>query len=90
MKTILNSLIVVTGMSAAFVAGFWAYDKVYFYKDMCKTYRDGNMYRSPYTTYSDLNDRMKKEYDRGYKTGYTDGWNDCKDAYGDEEKNEDI
>ena len=85
MRTMLNSLIVVTGMSAAFVAGFWTRDQICFYKDLAKYEHNENINRRPYNTYSDLNNSMKKEYDKGYKTGYTVGWKDCREADEEEE-----
>ena len=51
------------------------------------------MNRRPYTSYTSYTD-LHKEHSRGYSEGYEDGWKECKEAYGDDEKekseNEDI
>lgn len=76
--TIINTIVVVFGMLCSLVAGaFVGYS-------MAKDEKSRYMNRRPYTTYTDLH----KEHTRGYSEGYEDGWKECKEVYGDDEKEE--
>lgn len=78
--TIINTIVVVFGMLFSLIAGaFVGYSMA---KDEKSRYM--NINRRPYTTYTDLH----KEHSRGYSEGYEDGWKECKEAYGDDEKEE--
>ena len=92
MRTMLNSLFVVAGMSAAFVAGFWTRDQIAFYRDASKDTR----YRPTYNWYAFGNN----DYHNGYRSGYSNGFREgraeserekeLKEEYGEEVENEDI
>lgn len=74
--TVINTIVVVSGMLCSLVAGaFVGYS-------MAKDEKSRYMNRRPYTTYTDLH----KEHTRDYSEGYEDGWKECKEAYGDDEK----
>lgn len=76
--TIINTIVVVFGMLCSLIAGaFVGYS-------MAKDEKSRYMNRRPYTIYTDLH----KEHTRGYSEGYEDGWKECKEAYGDDEKEE--
>lgn len=88
MRTMLNSLFVVAGMSAAFVAGFWTRDQIAFYRDASKD----TSYRP---TYKQFTSDCHNGYSCGYSNGFRDGRDESerekelKEEYG-EEENEDI
>ena len=85
--TVINTVVVVSGMLCSLIAGaFVGYS-------MAKDEKSRYMNRRPYTSYTSYTD-LHKEHSRGYSEGYEDGWKECKEAYGDDEKeeseNEDI
>lgn len=67
MKTVVNTIFVVLGMCAAAIGGFWACDKIAYYK-----YNPGSR---PTYYRVDYNNRW-----RNHKN-YSDGWNDCRNFY---------
>lgn len=79
--TVINTVVVVSGMLCSLIAGaFVGYS-------MAKDEKSRYMNRRPYTTYSNAYNYYNKGY-VDYNKGYADGWKECKEAYGDDEKEE--
>lgn len=75
--TVINTIVVVSGMLCSLVAGaFVGYS-------MAKDEKSRYMNRRSYTTYSNA-----YNYNVEYNKGYANGWKECKEAYGDDEKEE--
>ena len=72
MKTVINTIVVVFGMIAAAIAGFWARDQIEFHKYSRTPYR-------PYTNYNRYQPyHYEKKYSE-YENAYRNGWSAAKE-----------
>lgn len=76
--TVINTIVVVFGMLCSLIAGaFVGYS-------MAMDNKTSYPSRRAYTSYSSLS----REYFNGRTAGYREGWNDCKESYQNEKKEE--
>lgn len=76
--TVINTIVVVFGMLCSLIAGaFVGYSMA---KDEKTNYPSSRSYTQygPFKSYIDF----FKEYSKGHKAGYREGWDDCRESYG--------